>query len=177
MRKIVFGILILSVFSAFSACKRGYETYSDSLNGFEMLVPKGWAFVPPSAENVVAGFHRENADSEDPTGIVVSAGELPADFSAKEFQDKLELIFPTILKKYVKRGSFDVKAGDLSGRVSEYECVMNDRNVIRQQAFFTGNNSGYSVIVTFAADKYTDREKELAHTVIESFKITGSAKK
>lgn len=177
MNRIICGFVIISISSFLFSCKKGFETYSDSLNGFELQIPTGWVFITPSSENVVAAFQKENTDAENPTSIVISAGEIPQSFSAKEFAEKIESIFPTILKNYVKRGTYDVKAGSLDGRMTVYECLINDKKVIKQQAFFTGNNFGYSVIVSFLISDYSDKEKELAETVIKSFRITGTAKK
>jgi hypothetical protein len=177
MNKVLYAFLIVAVFTVFSSCKSGYDTYSDSLNGFEINIPKGWVFLTPSSENVAAAFQREHSDSEDPTGVVISAGELPQGFTVKEFADKIESIFPTILKGYVKKETSDIKSGKLVGRLAVYECIMYDKKVVKQQAFFTGNNFGYSVIVTFVLNDYSDKEKEIARTVIESFNITGTVKK
>jgi hypothetical protein len=165
-------ILLVSVAAIGSGCSKGLSRYSDDKNGFSVGYPKDWQTTEVTQTGIAVTFASpSDGDGDDFTETFsVSAGDIPEGLDSKAFA-KMALKAPeTYIEGYSGIDEKPVSVGSLKGYLVIYSGKLGDRKLVFKQAFFVKNTQGYSVIFTFAADKYP-LYQTASDQVINSFSL------
>jgi hypothetical protein len=153
-------------------CNKGLSRYTDDKNGFVVSYPGDWQMTEVTQPGIAVIFASPSEGDDDKflETFSVSAGDIPEGLDAKGFA-KLALKAPeTYIEGYSVIDEKPLSVGSLKGYLVIYGGKLGGEKLVFKQAFFVKNTQGYSVIFTFAAEKYQLYQKT-ADQVIDSFSL------